>query len=170
MNWKKKAGKYWLVVVSLVVLLVIAGVIAGTILQNQNNEENQPELENWGGGFGSNSSNLVIRGIVSDVKVDYEARGPYTYHVFPAIITLNITEVVWVSPQLIDEMNIRQLQNDTWDRETTIMIAYDKPDPPELSIGQLVESSGYYWTVAESMYGHKLVVEPSINESYVKPV
>ena len=68
----------------------------------------------------------------------------------------------------MSEMGIREYQNDIWNRRDTITIAYDKPDVPELSKGQIVESSGVYYRRTGSVYLWKLVVAPSIKESFVK--
>lgn len=159
------------IVAVLAILLIVVGFVA-IIMYQQNEKDNQLELENWDAhsSAGYNVSDLTVRGTIFDIKTNYEIRGPYTYHVFPAVIYINITEVVWASEQLMSEMGIRELTNDTWNYQNSIVIAYDKPDVPELSRGQLVESSGCYYRLSGSVYGGKLVVAPGVTESYVRPL
>lgn len=168
MREKNGFSKFLPVIAVLTILLITGGFVA--MLLQQNNAKSQLTLENWDSHSeaGYNVSDLTVRGIILDVKTNYEIRGHYTYHVFPAVIYINITEVVWASEQLMAEMGIRELTNDTWNYQNSIAIAYDKPDVPELSRGQLVEARGCYYRLSGSVYGGKLVVALGVDGSYVK--
>lgn len=156
------------VIAALAILLITIGFIA--IVMNQQN--NQLRLENFDAYSSGryNASDLTVRGTIYDVKLNYEYRGEKTYHVFSALIYINITEVAWASEELLSEMGIQEYQKTVWDRQDTITIAYDKADVPELSIGQTIEASGVYFRLTGSVYLWKLVVAPSISESYVKTI
>ncbi|MGB9914872.1 MAG: hypothetical protein ACPLIG_03940 [Candidatus Bathyarchaeales archaeon] len=168
-NERKNGFSKFLPAIAVLTILLITGGFVVMLLQ-QNNEKSQLTLENWDSHSeaGYNVSDLTVRGIILDVKTNYEIRGHYTYHVFPAVIYINITEVVWASEQLMAEMGIRELTNDTWNYQNSIAIAYDKPDMPELSRGQLVEARGCYYRLSGSVYGGKLVVALGVDGSYVK--
>jgi hypothetical protein len=153
---------FLLTIAAIAVVLIMIGVIF-----NLSQTKNDLQIENWDASA-YNSSDLTIRGIVYDIKTNVKIEGAYTCHVFPALMYVNITQVVWASDQLMSGMGILELQNDTWNHKDTIIIAYDKPDEIQISNGQLIETSGCYFTKSISVYAMKLVIAEGINESYLK--
>ncbi|MEM2991447.1 MAG: hypothetical protein QXQ02_09750 [Halobacteria archaeon] len=162
---KPKTRRLFLIIGAIAILLITIGLIL-----NSMQKKNELKVENWDERSPYNVSDLTIQGIVYDVKTNFKIEGHYTYHVFPALIYVNITQVVWASDQLMSEMGIIELKNDTWHQQKTIVIAYDKPDAIQISKGQLIEASGCYYRLSISVYALKLVVAQSVNGSYVKPL
>ena len=116
------------------------------------------------------TADTTVRGFVTAIYLDHEINNQdYSYHIFPAIIILNVTEVTEVS---IDEswLNMTKVSEGWLNQNLTI--AYDKPDVPSLKVGQRIEASGYFEVPVEdpSAYSHKLVVDSEIVDSYVKPL
>jgi len=93
----------------------------------------------------------------------------YNYHIFPALIIINVTDVVkaeesWSWANLTEAKEYWMNQNMT--------VVYDKPDVPSLFVGQRVEASGYFDMPIEDSwsYSHKLVIAMEIDDSYIKPL
>ena len=98
--------------------------------------------------------------------MNHKSEGFTTYHVFPAAIVINITQVVRVDEDFQTE-NI-QWDNTTWNGFSSLTIAYDQPYSLNLQIGQPVECRGYYISITDSAYSFKVVVSSYIHESYIK--
>jgi hypothetical protein len=145
--------------VFIVVLIPIA--FAGMkILQNYfelRHLENWDTLVSRDPSFGTPT--LTVRGIIKDFKLDYTSVGFTTHHTFPAVVSLNITEFVWVDDGVCIGRN-----------RSSIGIGYDFKNVPNFRVGEHWEASGYWFPVMESPYSNKLVVAPSINGSYMKPL
>jgi hypothetical protein len=69
-------------------------------------------------------SNLTVQGIITKIELKHESYGLSTYHVFPAVIVINITQVVQVEEDFHTE-NI-QWDNATWNGFPSLTIAYDQ--------------------------------------------
>jgi len=164
-NKKPKSRLLFLIIVVMAILTITAGFVF-----NLMQKKNELKVENWDEENPPCDADLTIQGIVYEVKNNARIEGDYTYHVFPALIYVNISQVVWASEQLMSEMGIRELQNDTWHQKDTIVIAYDKPDVIQISKGQLIESSGCYYRISNSVYALKLVIAEGVNGSYVVPL
>jgi hypothetical protein len=115
----------------------------------------------WGG----NTPNLTLRGVVTDVRLNHEINTGYSYHIFPAYVTLNVTEVVWAG---------EYWQNQTtaagyWLNQGSAVIGYEKTDAPELLVGQQVEVKGFFclW-MEDSLYSGMVVISPDMNEGYIR--
>ena len=162
---KPKIRKFLLAIAVVAMLLVAVGVI----VINEQAQDKPLFLENWDDDYSSipeyKTAHLTVRGTIYNLKLNHEIRQDVQYHVFPAVIYINITEVVWASEQLMTEWHIEELPKDTWYGQDTIGIAYDKPDVPKLSKGQTIEASGVYFGCTISACGFKLVVAPEIEGS-----
>ena len=105
--------------------------------------------------------NLVINGTVSSVALNHEVGNGYSYHVFPAYITMQITNIVSSYNSSGDPIySLPQGQ---------LVVYYEKNDCPPLSVGQQVEVSGHYrpW-IEDMLYSNMLLVSSSVNGSYLK--
>lgn len=152
-----------LAIITVIVLLIIVIFVIRFWQINQNNQT-QPSNSN-----ADNESNLVIQGLVFDVKMNYNVSSDGVYHIFPAIVTVNITKFVWISDQLKYQAGKSpQFRDYSWQNKTSI-IAYDRFDVPNLIKGQLIEAKGYYYSGGPLfVYNNKLVIEPTITDSYLK--
>ncbi len=110
-------------------------------------------------------SNLTVQGIITKIELNHKSEGLTTYHIFPAVIVINITKVVRVNEDFQTE-NIKW-NNTAWNGFQTLTIAYDQPYSLNLQIGQLIECRGYYVSVTDSAYSFKLILSPYVNESYI---
>lgn len=124
---------------------------------------NPLSTENWTRAV---DSNLTVQGIITKIELNHKSEGFTTYHVFPAAIVINITQVVRVDEDFQTE-NI-QWDNTTWNGFSSLTIAYDQPYSLNLQIGQPVECLGYYISITDSAYSFKVVVSSYIHESYIK--
>jgi hypothetical protein len=127
-------------------------------------------LESWSEHSAYNSSNLVVRGTVYDIQTNATLSNEKLYHVFPALVYINITKVLWASDDLMSAFGIRQLTNAAWNHQNTIVIAYDVNEAIPIAKDQLVESSGCYFTKTTSVYLFKIVINSEIEGSYIKSV
>jgi hypothetical protein len=142
-----------------IVVLASAALISARVT----NIIHEQHLENFDY---ANSPNLTVKGIINSVKLNYEVNNGFSYHIFPAYLTLDISEVVW--------------SGRPWENQTTAadylhqgstVVYFEKTDVPSLAIGQQVEIRGYYclW-IEDSLYSSTLVVSPNINGSYLVPL
>ena len=109
--------------------------------------------------------NLTLKATITSVAYNYEVNTGYSYHVFPAYLTVTVTEVVWGSGPWANTTDATEhLQY-----LGSLTVCYDKTDVPNLSVGQQVEVSGYYshW-IEDSMYSGKFIVADNISGSYLK--
>ena len=148
--------------VAYVVLAIVVLASAVLISLRATNVIREDYLENFNY---ASSPNLTIKATITLVELNYEVNTGYSYHVFPAYLTVNVTEVVW--------------GGGTWQNTTTaseylhgqgtLIVCYDKTDVPALAVGQQIEVSGYFshW-IEDSLYSGKFVVAPSISGSYLK--
>jgi hypothetical protein len=138
------------------VLLAIVIVASGSVIfMRVTNVVHEQILATYNGG---STPNLILRGVITEVRFNYEVNDGYFYHIFPAYIVMNVTEFVWGSGY-------------TSTPYETIVVYYEKMDVPSLAVGQQVEVCGYFnpWR-EDSFYNDKLSVAPSISGSYVKPL
>ncbi len=149
-----------------VYLLLVIVVLASSALisARATNIIHEQHLENFDY---ANSPNLTVKGTINSVKLNYEVNNGFSYHIFPAYLTLEISEVVW--------------SGQPWENQTTAaeyllhqgstIVYFEKTDVPSLMVGQQVEVSGYYclW-IEDSLYSSTLVVSPNINGSYLSPL
>jgi hypothetical protein len=115
----------------------------------------------------ANSPNLTVKGTINSVKLNYEVNNGFSYHIFPAYLSLEISEVIW---------NDQPWENQTaaveyFLHQGSTVVCFEKSDVPSLVAGQQVEVSGYYclW-IEDSLYSSTLVVSPYINGSYLSPL
>ncbi len=117
-------------------------------------------------GFTSATSpNIAARGVVSDVKVNYLVDWGYTYHIFPAYITLTVSEVTLATEQWKNNLTAA---NEFYQGKTVI-VDCETTNLPQLSAGQQVEVTGYmqsYW-VEDSMFNGMLIVGPTVSGSRI---
>ena len=114
------------------------------------------------------TADTTVRGVITEISLNREVNSyGYSYHIFPALIIVNVTEVVEVGESW---MNLTEL-SEHWVNEN-LTVAYDKSDVPDLSLGELVETSGYYDTPIEDSwsYSHKLIIATEVHNSYIKPL
>ncbi len=154
-----------LVIISVIVLLIIVTFVIRFWQENQNNQTQIQILNSTG----DNESNLVIQGIIFDVKLNYNVSSDDMYHVFPAIVTVNITKFVGISDELkYQKGKSPQFRDYSWENKTSI-VAYDRLDVPTLIKGQLVEAKGYYYSGGPLLvYNNKLVIQSTVTDSYLK--
>ena len=161
MHLNQKTRMLRKVVYVFLAIVIIASALLISIRATTNIIHEQ-HLENFHGG---SSPNLTLRGIIASIALNYEVNTGYSYHIFPAYLTLNVTTVVWSSEPWENQTSTAEyLRN-----QGNVIIYFEKTDVPTLTVGQQVEVSGYYcqW-LEDSLYSNKLVVSPSISESYVK--
>jgi len=111
------------------------------------------------------TADATVRGVVTGIYLNYEVNCyGYSYHVFPALIIVNVTEVVKVGESWMDLTE----ESEHWVNEN-MTVAYDKPDVPSVTVGQRVEASGYFDMPIEDTwsYSYKLVIAAEIAGSYV---
>ncbi|MDR1993088.1 MAG: hypothetical protein LBQ98_06290 [Nitrososphaerota archaeon] len=125
------------------------------------------QYEDWDPFF--NECDLTIHGVVYDIETNVKIENGYTYHEFPVLAFVNITNIVWASDSLMSS-TILQLQANTVFGSNALIIAFDKTDEFQISKGQLIESSGKYFTITPSVYVLKLVVAEGVSGSYLKPL
>jgi len=114
------------------------------------------------------TADTTVRGVITGIYLNYEVNSyNYSYHIFPALIIVNVTEVVKVEESW---MNLTE-RSEQWINEN-MTVAYDKLDVPNLTVGQNVEANGYYDQPVEDTwsYSNKLVIATDIDDSYVKSV
>jgi hypothetical protein len=140
---------------------IVVLVSATLISARATNFIHEQHLENFDY---ASSPNLTVKGTINAVKFNYEVNNGFSYHIFPACITLKISEVVW--------------NGQPWENQTTAaeyllhqentLVYFEKTDVPSLTVGQQVEVSGFYcqW-IEDSLYSSTLVVSPNINGSYL---
>jgi hypothetical protein len=116
------------------------------------------------------TAGTTVRGVVTEFHLNYEVNNGYSYHIFPALIILNVTDVVKVGKTWMDTRELTD-ESEHWVNEN-MTVAYDKPDVPVLSVGQRVEASGYFDVPVEDLwsYSWKLVIAAEIDGSYVIPL
>ena len=139
---------------SVYVLLAAVIVASGSVIfLRETNVVHEQILATYDGGC---TPNLILRGMITEVRLNYEVNNDYFYHIFPAYIVINDTEFVWGSGY-------------TSAPAATVVVYHEKTDVPSLTVGQRVEVCGYFNPPREdSFYEGKLSVTPSISGSYVK--
>jgi hypothetical protein len=118
------------------------------------------------------AADMTVRGFVTGIYLNHEVNNhDYSYHIFPALIILNVTEVVTVGQSGWNPWTNLTEAKRYWINQN-MAIGYDKPDVPSLIVGQRVEASGYFDTPIEDSwsYSHKLVIAVEIDDSYIKPL
>jgi hypothetical protein len=139
------------------IIVLISGLLISLRATNVLHEQ---RLENWTGTV----VNLTVQGLISDVRFNYEVNNGYNYHIFLEYITLSVTKVLWVNSEGENLTNTAySLSNQT------LVVCCDKPKTPTLNTGESVEVNGYYdGSLGNSVYSGKLIVSPSMNESYIE--
>ena len=151
-----------IVYASLAMVIVVSGSV---IFVRATNVVHEQFLETYSGG---STPNLTLRGVITEVRFNYEVNNGYSYHIFPAYVVMDVKEFVWGTGFWENQTAAR----DYWLNEAkTAVVYYEKTDVPDLTVGQRIEVNGYYniWT-EDSLYSEKLVVAPNINGSYVTPL
>lgn len=158
MSKQERQKRDWILVAFLTLILIIIVVVSASIYRYLN-----PLIpENW---TREVDSNLTVQGIITKIELNHKSEGFTTYHMFPAVVVINITQVVRVDEDFQTE-NIRW-NNTTWNGSPILTIAYDQPYSLNLQIGRLIECRGYYVSVTDSAYSFKLIISPHNNESYI---
>ena len=106
-------------------------------------------------------SNLIINGTISSIALNHEVGNGYSYHVFPAYITLQIMHIIRFDNSSSNHIyGLPQGQS---------VVYYEKTDCPPLAVGQQVEVSGYYrpW-IEDILYSNMLLVSSAVNGSYLQ--
>ncbi len=114
-----------------------------------------------------------VRGIVAAIYLNYEVNNrDYSYHIFPALIIVKVTEVLKVAEDSWSSQWENLTEANTYWVNQNMTIGYDKPDVPSLTVGLRVEARGYYDTAIEDSwsYSDKLVIAQEINDSYIRPL
>lgn len=119
--------------------------------------------ENWSR---TADSNLTVQGLITRIELNRKFEGFTAYHVFPAVIRINITQVVHVD----NDFQTEQIpwDNKTWNGSPSLTIAYDQPYLLNLQMGQLIECRGHYISITDSAYSFKILVSNYVNDSYIK--
>jgi hypothetical protein len=146
--------------VVLVLVIVLSASIISLRATNLIHEQRQVNFS------GASCPNLALRGVIADIKLNYEVNTGYSYHIFPAYITLNLTAVTWAD----GDWQNQTAANQYWVNRG-IIVAYEGTDVPKLLVGQQVEAKGYcvFW-LEDWLFSGMLVVAPSINDSYIKSI
>jgi len=148
---------------SLYVLLLVVVLSSSIVLSLRETHVLREELyDTW---TLTTSADTTIRGVVVGVYLHYEVdNNGYSYHIFPALLIVNVTEVVKAGQFWT---NLTEA-NENW-VNTNMTVAYDKPNVPTITVGQRVEVSGYYNMLVEepNSYSNKLVIAAEINGSYI---
>jgi len=105
------------------------------------------------------NTTLIVRGVIIDVALNRTMFGYMSYHTFPALITLNLTEVIWV------DSGVWRARN-----KTVISVGYDFAETPNVTVGGSYEVRGFWLSITDSAYSYTLVVAPSVKGSYIKPL
>lgn len=107
------------------------------------------------------NSTLAVRGIISEILTNYVTHGlGIHYYILPAVFTLNVTETIWISDKYVT----------SWKHPTQVLIAYDYKDVSQFSVGQHVETHGWWECTYDTTFSMMLVVGPCVNGSYVKAI
>jgi len=161
---KRSSGKRkWSLVTAVAVIAVLIVVLALVINNELVTKHMYPQdtiHEN---------SNVLVRGVVTSIEENYKSKGFVGYHIFRFYITLNITGIAWINEDTADSTDF-STENKAIHGSNIVGIGYDNLDNPQLSIGQTVECKGFYLSITDSPYSFKIMVAPSISESYLEPL
>ncbi|HLC01078.1 MAG TPA: hypothetical protein VJL33_07160 [Candidatus Bathyarchaeia archaeon] len=166
--WTRKysgGNTIWRLRKVLYVLLVIAIFSSALVYSLRTTKALREEFrDDWSW---KTTADTTVRGVVTEIYLNHEVNTGYSYHIFPALIIVNVTEVVEVGESW---MNLTE-ESEHWMNEN-MNVAYDKPDVPSLIVGKRVEARGYFDTPIEDQwaYSYKLVIATEINESYIQPL
>jgi hypothetical protein len=118
-------------------------------------------LETYHGG---NKPNVTFRGELTKFELNHEVNTGYSYHIFPAYLTLTVTGLLWGN-----ESWLNQTSMSTYWQGKTATVYYERNEVPKITVGQQIEVSGYLqpW-LEDSLYSDVLVVAPQIENSYLK--
>lgn len=144
----------------LLAIVILASAVLISLRATNVIREDHPEDFNY-----ASTPNLTLRATVTSVALNYEVNTGYSYHIFPAYLTVDVAEVTWGSGPWANTTDATEhLQY-----EGSLVICCDKTDVPNFSVGQQIEASGYYlqW-MEDSIYSGKFVIAPSISGSYLK--
>ena len=159
MSKQERRKRNWVLTAFFTLIIVITVVVSVGIYRYLN----PLSPENW---TRTVDSNLTVQGIIIKIELNHKSEGFTTYHIFPAVIVINITQVVRVDEDFQTE-NI-QWDNTTWNGSPILTIAYDQPYSLNLQIGQLIECRGYYISITDSAYSFKVIISSYIHESYLR--
>lgn len=150
------------------IYVILAVVVASSALlitiRATTNLIHEQLLENF---HFSSTPNLNLRGVIAGIALNYEVNTGYSYHIFPAYITINVTEFVWGEEFWQNQTS----SSEYWQHQRSAEICFDKTDVPKFAVGQRIEVNGFMapW-IEDSLYSGKLVVAPQIEGSYVNPI
>jgi hypothetical protein len=159
---KRRASRNTKLTLARAAYVALAVAVAGSVLMvslRATNVVHEQRLEDWSGTI----VNLTVQGIVSDVKLNYEVNTGYSYHISAAYVTLNVTKVLWATEFWENLTNAVEYYTGR-----TIIVSYDKPNPPSLNAEQLVEVCGYYspW-IEDWILSDKLIVTSTMAQGYL---
>jgi hypothetical protein len=166
----KREGSRWrrflpaVIAITLILVAVAGAKIMTDPIKPWMSQENWTDLS-------PRNATITVRGVAKEIKLEYISYGLVSYHVFPAVIIFNVTEVVWMSDEVRTFINYdinNTFYNSFWNPGNLRSIGYDNKDMPSLSEGSLLEASGYWIPDTDSAYSMKLVVAPNVIGSYVK--
>ncbi|MCW3994806.1 MAG: hypothetical protein NWE98_01490 [Candidatus Bathyarchaeota archaeon] len=153
-TWRLKRALYIFLIAVIIVSSLLISVRATGVVR-----EEYLENFNYVG-----EPNLTIVGTINSVSYNHEVNTGYSYHIFPAYITLKMQSIVWSS----NELSNQTFACDYLSQKKELTVYYEKTDVPSLTVGQQVQVCGYYrmW-FEDSIYSDVLVVSPNVNGSYV---
>ena len=160
-------GRWFLPAVVATVLIVTLAVVAFAYLKMTANQMVLvPNLT-------SNHSNIAALGVITEIYpnfTSYGLGGPHTkpYHVFPEVIVVNMTQILWTTDGLNNSLAYWKSPNSLGVQFRDVPIAYDASDVPVLSVGQVVEFSGYYQSITDGVNSFFITISPNVNGSYLK--
>lgn len=147
----------------LAIFIILASLAVS--VRTTTNFMREDHLQNY---QGSTHSNVELNGTIFAVTLSQEVQiMGYAYHIFRACVSLNVTNFVWIGQVANSDTPTANYLLNT----TTVEVYYDWVDASKLNVGQTVMVKGCYcpWT-EDSIYSDKLIVDPAITDSYIKPV
>jgi hypothetical protein len=147
-------------------LILIILMSTSVMILRQTNVIHEQHLENWS----VSTTNFEFQGTVQEIKLNYEVNTGYSYHIFKAYLIVQVSNVSATDSHLSSMWNNVTEANEYWQNKT-IIVGYDKTDPPQLSVGQQIEVNGYFcgW-IEDSLYSGMLIITANMDEGYIRPL
>jgi hypothetical protein len=138
-------------------IIVMSGML---IILRATNVLHEQQLENWS----VSTVNLTVKATVSEIRYNHEVNTGYSYHIFRAYLCINVTKLMWEGESKSNETSAAWY----W-QNRTVVVGYDKINPPQLATGQQIEVNGYLCCLVEdSLYSGMLIVTPNMDEGYIR--
>ncbi len=152
------------------IAIALIGVLLAVLAFQESVSSHMYPLDQYHG-----NSNLAVKGVITSIQNNFKVDGMVmgSYHIFHSYVRLNITDILWVGPDLaewisyVNESNPSSYENNILNGLKSIGIGYDNLNSPQISIGQTVECKGDYVATTDSPYSFKINVSPAINGSYL---